>query len=135
MAHQLSFDHAYRYPDDASGIAIPLILQYGGLSTPTTANVDCGAEVCLFSNETAQRLGIPVESGIPIVLDSIGGPLEAYGHEVVIQIFGLAFYSFVYFSKYPNLARNLFGRLGGIRQLRLGLVDYDSMIFLHPYNS
>jgi len=135
MAYQLSFDLAYHYSDDVSGITIPLILQYGNLSTPTIANVDSGSELCLFSNETAQRLGIKVEDGAPIMLDSLGGPLNAYGHEVVIQILGLAFYSFVYFAKYPGLARNLFGRLGGIRQLRLGLVDYDSMIFLHPYNS
>lgn len=135
MSHQLSFDLGYHYPDDSTGITIPIILQYGELSTPATAKVDCGSELCLFSNETAQRLGISVDDGIPIVLDSLGGPLDAYGHEVILQVFGLAFYSFVYFAKYPGLSRNLFGRLGGLRHLKLGLVDYDSMIYLHPYNS
>jgi len=91
MPHQLSFDFAYRYPDDDAGITIPVILQYGELSTPTTAKVDCGSELCLFSNETAQRLGISVDEGIPIVLDSLGGPLDAYGHEVSCRYSGWPF--------------------------------------------
>lgn len=60
--------------------------------------------------------------------------MEAFGHEVVLQTCGMAFPSFVYFAKYPGLQRNLLGRRGWLRQLRIGIVDYDSLICLSRYD-
>jgi hypothetical protein len=135
MSHQFAFDLAYRYPDKAGGITIPVILQFGEFSTSTTAKVDTGCELCLFSNETAQRLGIDVETGASLTMDSLGGPLDAFGHNVIIQTFGLSVESVVYFAKYPGLGRNLLGRQGWLHQLKICLVDYDSTIYLQPYDA
>ncbi|MEP7343168.1 MAG: hypothetical protein ABI977_35915 [Acidobacteriota bacterium] len=41
----------------------------------------------------------------------------------------------VYFAKYPGLERNLLGRSGWLRNLRLGLIDYDNLLYLSEYNS
>ena len=49
---------------------------------------------------------------MPIVLLSLGSPLEAFGHEVTLQTGTLAFQSLVYFAKYPWLPRNILGRQG-----------------------
>lgn len=134
MPFNFVFDLFYNYPNDATGITIPIKLQHGNLTIPTTAKVDPGAEVCLFSNEIAYALDIKVEAGLPILLDSLGGQLEAFGHEVVIHTFDFSFPSFVYFAKEPGLRRNLLGRHGWLRQFKVGLVDYDSTIYLSAYN-
>lgn len=39
------------------------------------------------------------------------------------------------FAKYPGLPRNLLGRRGWLRNLRLGLIDYDNLLYLSAYDS
>ena len=56
-------------------------------------------------------------------------------HEVTLQTCGIAFQSFVYFAKYPGLQRNLLGRQGGLRNLKVGLIDYDNLLYLSAYDS
>jgi hypothetical protein len=80
-------------------------------------------------------LGLQVEQGIPTTLDSLGGPVEAFGHEVVIQTGDLIFESLVYFAKFPNLPRNILGRQGWLRKLRMAVVDYDNLLYLNTYDS
>jgi hypothetical protein len=112
MTTQLIFTEEFSYPDDPSGITVPVILAYGAKSFRFSAKVDTGAEVCPFSHEIGLKLGVPVEQGIPQVLSSLGGPLEAFGYEVTIQTGELAAQSLVYFAKYPGLPRNVLGRQG-----------------------
>jgi hypothetical protein len=57
-------------------------LSHGEKTLAVWAKVDTGGEVCLFSNEIGSRLGLQVEQGIPTTLDSLGGPIEAFGHSV-----------------------------------------------------
>lgn len=133
MPQFLSFDIAYQYPDNKSGITIPVTLHYGGLSYKSIGKVDTGAGCCLFSNEIADVLGIPIEQGLYSTFDTPGGVIEAFGHEVVLETFGLSVTSFVYFARYPGLRRNLLGRIGWLRNLRMGLVDYDSTIYFSTY--
>ncbi len=134
MPIQLSFSHSRSYSDLDSGIEIPAILIHSGTVVRTAAKIDTGAEVCLFSNDIGQQLGLKVEDGIPIKLDSLGGAVEAFGHEVLLQTCGLAFPSFVYFAKYPGQRRNLLGRQGWLRQLRIAIVDYDNTLYLSRYD-
>ena len=47
---------------------------------------------------------------------------------------GLVFQSLIYFAKYPGLPRNLLGRIGWLRNLRLAVIDYDNMIYLNTYD-
>ncbi len=130
----LSFSDAYHFSDEQAGITIPIVLHYGGQSYITSAKVDTGSEVCLFSREVGEDLGLTIEDGIPLSLDSLGGRLETFGHEVLLQTGELAFSSFVYFAKYPGLRRNLLGRQGWLRQLRIAIVDYDNLIYLNRYD-
>ncbi|MEK7833527.1 MAG: hypothetical protein AAB401_20730 [Acidobacteriota bacterium] len=134
MPFQLTFENRYSYADLDAGIEISAALGHQGRVIHTVAKVDPGAEVCLFSNDIGIRLGLKVEEGIPITLDSLGGPVEAFGHEVWLQTCNLAFTSFVYFAKYPGLRRNLLGRQGWLRQLRIAIVDYDNLLYLSRYD-
>lgn len=132
---QLTFAEELRYEDDEKGIPISAILTYGGKTVRTDAKVDSGSSVCLFSHEDGLDLGIPIEQGVPITLSGLSGSLEAFGHEVTLQTGHLVFQSTVYFAKYPGLPRNLLGRRGWLRNLRLGLIDYDNPLYLSVYDS
>lgn len=132
---QLSFAQEHRYPDDDTGIPLVVKLTYAGQSLEVRAKVDPGAAVCLFSHEDGRDLGIPIEQGIPMRLNGLAGTLDAFGHEVTLQTGDIAFQSLVYFAKYPNLQRNLLGRQGWLRNLRLALVDYDNLLYLSAYGS
>ena len=120
---------------DEPGISIPVILSYGAATERAWAIVDPGAAVCHFSHELGLQLGVPITQGDPITLSGISGTLDAYGHEVVLQTGELIFQSTVYFAKYPGLPRNLLGRQGWLRKLRLGLIDYDNLLYLGAYDS
>lgn len=133
MPFQLDFADSHSYSGLDSGIEIPVVLTRSGHVVRTAAKVDTGAEVCLFSNDIGIRLGLNVEAGVPVSLDSLGGPVEAFGHEVLLQTGDLAFTSFVYFSKYP-VRRNLLGRQGWLRQLRIAIIDYDNLLYLSRYD-
>ncbi len=132
---QLTFSEEHRYKDDDEGIPLQVRLTYAGQTIEVTAKIDPGAAACLFEHETGVALGIPIEQGIPIRLGSIVGSLNAFGHEVTLQTGNLVFQSVVYFAKYPGVPRNLLGRQGWLRNLRLALIDYDQMLYLSDYNS
>lgn len=76
---------------------------------------------------------LDVEAGLPKRLSSLGGPIDCFGHEVTLETAGLSFQSIVYFAKYPNLPRNILGRQGWLRNLKLGLVDYENKLYLGKY--
>ena len=132
---QLNFSEERHYDDNDDGIPIEVSLTYAGTTIEVQAKVDPGAAVCLFSNEDGCDLGIPIEQGIPKRLGGLTGSLEAYGHEVTLQTGEIAFQSLVYFAKYPGLPRNLLGRQGWLRNLRLGIIDYDNLLYLSAYDS
>ncbi len=99
------------------------------------AKVDPGAAICLFSHEVGLKLGSPIEQGIPIRLGGLSGSLEAFDHEVILQMGNIAFQSLIYIAKYPGLQRNLLRRQGWLRNLRLGVIDYDNLPYLSVYDS
>jgi len=134
VAVQLSFDILYQYSDKDAGIIIPTGLILGDKAVHTYANVDPGTEFCIFSNEIGLELGLDIETGLPQLMGSLTGTLETYGHEVTIQTFGIAFQSVIYFSKYQGLPRNLLGRVGWLRQLRLAIIDYECKLYLSRYS-
>ncbi|MBO0863165.1 MAG: retropepsin-like domain-containing protein [Chloracidobacterium sp.] len=135
MATQLTFSDEFVYDDSPYGITIPVMLSYGATDILASAKVDTGAQVCLFSHEDGLKLGIPIEQGLYAVLDGLGGSVEAFGHEVTIQAGELAFHSLAFFAKYPGLSRNILGRQGWLRNLRMAVIDYDNLLSLSSYDS
>jgi hypothetical protein len=134
MPTQLSFVEQYRYVENDAGVTIPVLLGYNEKVIRVTAKVDTGADVCLFAREHGERLGLAIDEGLPITLSSLGGPVDAYGHEIAIQTLGITFQSWIYFYKFPGQERNLLGRRGWLRNLKLAVIDYDSLIYLSPYS-
>lgn len=134
MKTTLPFTETISYEDSTVGITIPVILGHRGNFIQEQAKVDPGSEVCLFRYEVGFRLGIPIEQGIPIALETLAGSLEAFGHELTLQTGSLVFQSLIYFAKYPGLPRNVLGRRGWLRNLRLAVVDYDNLLYLSAYD-
>lgn len=135
MNTTLIFTETLSYVDHPAGIVIPVILGYQGNTTQEEAKVDTGAEVCFFKHEIGVRFGISVEQGTPIALNTLAGSLEGFGHEITLQVGELSFESLVYFAKYPGLPRNILGRRGWLRNLKLAVVDYDNLLYLSAHDS
>jgi hypothetical protein len=135
MEIQLTFSDEYHYREHPDGITLFVTLKYGEREIGTVAKVDTGAEVCIFSREEGVDLGLPLEQGLPLRLNSLGGSFDAYGHEITIQTGEMAFQSVVYFAKHPGLPRNLLGRQGWLRNLKLAVIDYDNVLYLSAYNT
>jgi hypothetical protein len=132
---QIDFSEELRYKDEGEGIPVQVRLIYAGTLLEVTAKVDTGAAACLFTHEDGLDLGVPIEQGIPQRFGGLTGSLEAFGHEVTLQTGGIAFQSVVYFAKYPGLPRNLLGRQGWLRNLKLGVIDYDNLLYLSAYGA
>ncbi|HKQ92178.1 MAG TPA: retropepsin-like aspartic protease [Blastocatellia bacterium] len=135
MPFLLDFNIRYEYNSLRSGIFVPVTLRLGGTAIPCDAEVDTGAQVCVSQRELGVSLGLEVETGHRIVLSSLGGAVVAFGHFVTLHTLGLEFDSVVYFAEDYNLPRNLLGRDGWLRKLRLAVVDYDAEIYLSPHDS
>jgi hypothetical protein len=134
MPFHLTFAQKISYDSQAVGIPVEVGLRRGGEAAFTSAKIDTGAQVCLFARRIGEDLGIEVEKGWPIELQTLAGSLTAYGHEVTLETLGLTFSTVVYFAEDPYLKRNLLGRQGWLQLVRLAIVDYDSELYLSPYD-
>ena len=59
---------------------------------------------------------------------------KAYGHEVSIRVLGIEFSSILYFFADDAIKKNVLGRRGWLDRVRIGIVDYESTLYLSPYN-
>jgi hypothetical protein len=133
MPHTLQFDVAYSYFSGPDGIWIPTFLTVGATTVECEAKVDTGAEFCLFQRELADQLGLQVEAGQALPLQTLNSCFKAYGHEVKLGTLGLAFQVTVYFAEDYGLPRNLLGRNGWLQQVKLSVIDYEETLYLSAY--
>jgi len=131
VTHQLTFASAHDYGTDA--IIIPVILRLGNAASRTDAYLDTGATFCVFKRSLAEPLGLEVETGEPLRLSTVTGSFDAYGHSLTLETLGYSFDVTVYFAANEAFARNVLGRRGWLDQVRLGLVEYESKLYLSRY--
>jgi hypothetical protein len=134
MSFPWNFSQRHKYPALEIGITLDTILKFADQEFQCKAKVDTGAQYCLFEREIGEFLGIDVENGVRRNLGTLAGPLTAFGHEITLGTLGLFFETTVYFSERENLPRNLLGREGWLRLIRLAIVDYDEELYLSPYD-
>ncbi len=89
MPYTFEFEKREIYKSFDTGITIEAILSYGGLTVNCEAKVDTGAQVCLFSRDSADILEIDVESGYREKFRTLAGTVVAYEHEVSLETLGL----------------------------------------------
>ncbi|MEP7339317.1 MAG: hypothetical protein ABI977_16390 [Acidobacteriota bacterium] len=135
MSLYLPFEESFNYPDHNDGIVIPATLKSGPRIHITSAVVDCGGGVCLFSREVGDLLGLDIEQGEYKRLRTLTGGLDSFGHEVSVKALNIVLDSTIYFAREKGLPRNILGRQGWLRKLRFGLVEYDNLIYLGRHDA
>ena len=134
MQFSLAFHTRHLYQASGPGVNVPVALSDGSVSVQLFAKVDTGAEYCFFERGFAEALGIEVESGAPLDCATLTGVFRAYGHELTLVTLGVEVHSIVYFYADSHFVRNVLGRNGWLNRVRLGLVDYDSAVYVSDYN-
>lgn len=90
--------------------------------------------IVLFERQYADLLGIAVEEGERQVFSTAAGRLLAFGHEVSGEVLGHQVVSFVYFFVDEAVEKNVLDRRGWLDRVRLGIVDYESTLYLSAPN-
>ncbi|MFN7926192.1 MAG: hypothetical protein U0Q16_39200 [Bryobacteraceae bacterium] len=117
------------------GIDVPVELCAGRQRVELVARLDTGAAYCIFEGRYAEELGLDLASGRVQRFRTMAGSFEAYEHEITIHTIGIEFTSFVFFARDKGFNRNFLGRSGWLDRIRLGIVDYDQLLLLSPYDS
>ena len=117
------FDEVYFYDTFKTGITVSVILKFGDELVDFEAKVDTGASFCIFERKQAERLGIEVESGEKIKINTAAGDFYAYKHELRLLVMNIETFSMVCFAKEESFARNVLGRQGWLDRVKMGLID------------
>ena len=96
--------------------------------------LDTGSTFCVFQRRYAELLGVDVESGEPQGIRTATGSFTAYGHEITLTVGGLEWQAIVYFAADENFPVNVVGRVGFLDRLRVGVVDYEQLLYLAAYS-
>lgn len=96
--------------------------------------MDTGASFCVFQSDYAEQLGLEPEAGEPLSISTAIGSFEAYGHWVTLACLEWHWETVVHFAATLAFRRNVLGRSGWLRQLRVAIVDYDSVLYLAKYD-
>jgi Aspartyl protease len=132
VTHQLTFASVYDYGSEA--IIVPVTLRFADKTVRADAYLDTGAAFCVFKRELASAMGIDVETGTPLRLSTVTGSFDAYGHMLTLETLDYSFDVTVYFAANESFTRNVLGRRGWLDQVRLGLVEYKSKLYLSRYD-
>jgi len=132
VTHSLNFHVEHDY-SKAEGVSILVTLRHGQDMVSFDADVDTGSTFCIFNRGHAETLGLNVESGNPTRFKTVTGGFDAYGHALTLETLGYSFDVTVYFAAHESFTRNVLGRRGWLDQVRLGIVDYESKLYLSPY--
>jgi hypothetical protein len=132
VTHSLNFDVEHDY-SGADGISVLVTLGHGQDKVSFDADVDTGSTFCIFNRGHAETLGRNVESENPTRFKTVTGSFDAYGHTVTLETLGYSFDVTVYFAAHESFKRNVLGRRGWLDQVRLGLVKYESKLYLSRY--
>jgi hypothetical protein len=128
----LTFSELLVYPDNLQGINIEVIISLG-TTLPVAAEVklDTGSSLCVFQRHYGELLGLEIENGEPEVIRTATGKFIAYGHEITLTIANLEWNATVYFAKDESFPVSVVGRVGFLDRLKIGLIDYQQLLYLN----
>ena len=131
----LDFSIRHAYSPSSEGIEVPITLPSSARhEARLRAKVDTGASFCVFQRDYAEQLGLGPETGERLSISTAIGSFEAYGHWVTLTCLEWQWETMVYFAASPAFRRNVLGRSGWLQQLRVAIVDYDSVLYLAKYD-
>lgn len=99
------------------------------------AKVDTGSKFCIFQPRYAFLLGFDLKAGLRERIRTAAGHFIAYGHEVTLRVTDIEWDTLVYFAEMENFPVNVVGRVGFLDHLQVGLVDYEQLLYLGPFEA
>jgi len=134
MGYSLNFARLSNYDSGNPGIAIPVTLSLRAGSATLEARLDTGATECVFARQHGESLGLDIESGERLRINTVTGTFVVYGHEVTMTVLAYSFDVRVCFAEDEQFNRNVLGRHGFLDRVRIGVVDYEGKLYLSRYD-
>lgn len=134
MNHSLQFEHRHHY-EFGNHITVPVtLLSSRSRWADAIVGVDTGSTFCVFDRTYGETLGLDIESGFEQRITTATGSFHTYGHEVTMVVFGIEWQAIVYFAEADELSLNVLGRVGFLDRLKVGIVDYEQLLYLGLYD-
>jgi hypothetical protein len=135
MSYVMDFASKHPYDSRLEGITVDVCLTAGREHYVSfAAKVDTGAAQCFFRREYADVLGLAADRGQRVTFSTVNSTFEAFGHELTIRVMDIEFDAVIYFFADYSINRDVLGRRGWLDRVRLGLVDYESTLYLSAHN-
>ena len=129
-SYELKFTNRLQY-GPSENIIVPLAISLDGLNrTLLRAKLDSGSTFCVFQRIYADLMGLETKRGVPERIRTTTGAFNAYGHEITLTVVGLEWRATVYFAEPEDFPVSVVGRIGFLDRLKVGLVDYDQLLYL-----
>ena len=134
MSYSLEFPYRHLY-DSRNKITVPItLLSDSSRWVDVVAAVDSGSTFNIFDRVCAESLGLSIELGLRQQIGTAVGSFYCYGHELTVSVFDLEWQALVYFAEPEAFNINVVGRVGFLDRLHVGIVDYDRLLYLGPYD-
>jgi hypothetical protein len=133
MGYPMNFSRLMTYDAGRTGILIDVTLSLAEGSVTLPTKLDTGATNCVFTRCGGEDLGIAIESGEPVHINTAVGSFVAYHHDVTLTVLDFVFDVRVCFAADGFFNRNVLGRRGFLDRVNLGLVDYEGKLYLSKY--
>ena len=132
--YQQTYSHRHHYTS-ADAITIPIVLS----SAPTTyidlvGKLDTGSTFCIFERAFADMLNLELMNGTRQRFATATGSFYAYGHMLTLSVFSYEWEAMIYFAESESFSLNILGRIGFLDHIRLGIVDYEQLLFCGLYD-
>lgn len=109
---------------------IPIVFVVGEKRIRSQALVDSGATISIFGEETANSLGIDIETGKRAILGGVGGRIVGYIHNMKVRIAGKNFLCPIVFSREYLVSFNLLGRAVFFKKFRIVFEEKKNLLKL-----
>jgi len=84
----------------------------------------------VFQRLYADLLGLDAGRGVLQRIRTATGSFAAHGHEITLTVGQFEWQAIVYFADDENFPVNVVGRRSFLDRLRVGLVDYEQLLYL-----
>jgi len=127
---QITFSDRFNY-SQYDDLIFPIALS-SDIQTQILVRVklDTGSTFCVFQPSYAELLEIEIEKGNLQRIRTATGSFTAYGHEITMIVGELEWQAVVYFAEDEFFPVNVVGRVGFLDRLKIGLVDYEQLLYL-----
>lgn len=135
MAYHLSFDRLVNYDSGHTGISLTVELRLSQFRLSVPVKVDTGSTHCLFTESVGKELGIEIETGEPLMINTVIGSFQSFGHWVTLVSEGFEFDSMLFFAADHSIDRNVLGRFGWLDRMIIGINDYEGKLYLKSHDN